>query len=592
MSIPPASTNFIGLTRSLFSLPFCLAASACALIASAAATDPLDASTNTTRDSVVVFNEIQYQPAGDNDALEYVELFNQLVVDVDISNWRIDGVGYDFPEGTVLLARQYLVVAKDPAALAAATGFSGALGPYAGTLSNSGETLRLYNNNRAFRADGIGGPPGGTVLDSMEGRRVMDEISYADNFPWPVAPDGSGVTLAKLDPMTGSAHPANWSNSAATNGSPGVANPAAAIPSLRLNEVGAALATDFQLELFNASPLTRSVSGLVIASSNPLNPDYTLPAGSLATGDFLTIDAATLGYSPADNERLFLFTAGKTALIDAVRIDDRPQARNPDGLGDFQRPDAATFGSANSFSIEDAIVINEIFYNAYPIRAEAGEPVEVLDFDSDWRYNLDAGAAGLPAGWATTAHAVDNVSWAEGPGLLGRETGTLGEPILTAVALSLKIPYYFETEFTLDAGLQVDSMEINHYIDDGAVFYLNGVELGRFNMPDGEILPTTPASPFVTDASLQTISFANPNVLPGVNRLSVEVHQSNAGSSDLVFGANVHPQHQHAFPGSATKNGWSSSTAATPRSISPIGNSAVASNTTSPQGQAFQPAVT
>ena len=45
-------------------------------------------STHTTRDSVVVFNEIHYHPAGDNSALEYVELYNQLAVDVDLSNWR------------------------------------------------------------------------------------------------------------------------------------------------------------------------------------------------------------------------------------------------------------------------------------------------------------------------------------------------------------------------------------------------------------------------------------------------------------------------------------------------------------------------
>ncbi|MEJ6570075.1 MAG: hypothetical protein QNL80_14525, partial [Akkermansiaceae bacterium] len=42
-------------------------------------------STNTTRDSAVVFNEIHYQPLADDSTLEYVELYNQLVVDVDIS---------------------------------------------------------------------------------------------------------------------------------------------------------------------------------------------------------------------------------------------------------------------------------------------------------------------------------------------------------------------------------------------------------------------------------------------------------------------------------------------------------------------------
>ncbi|MDA7538604.1 lamin tail domain-containing protein, partial [Akkermansiaceae bacterium] len=160
-------------------------------------------STNTTRDSAVVFNEIHYQPLADDSTLEYVELYNQLVVDVDISNWHLDGIDFDFPEGTVIGGREYLVIAKDPAALGTATGHSNALGPFAGSLSNSGETLRLYNNNRASHAS-AGANPTGSFSNSFEGRRVMDEITFSDTFPWPVATDGSGVTLAKISPIEAS----------------------------------------------------------------------------------------------------------------------------------------------------------------------------------------------------------------------------------------------------------------------------------------------------------------------------------------------------------------------------------------------------
>ena len=52
------------------------------------------------RDSAVVFNEVHYHPANDEFQLEYIELYNQLAVDVDLSNWRIDGdIDFDFPEG-------------------------------------------------------------------------------------------------------------------------------------------------------------------------------------------------------------------------------------------------------------------------------------------------------------------------------------------------------------------------------------------------------------------------------------------------------------------------------------------------------------
>ena len=72
-------------------------------------------------DSTVVFNEIMYNPAQSDESLEWVELHNQNSVDVDISAWRIDdGINFDFPEGTIVPGGGYLVVAKDPAALAAA----------------------------------------------------------------------------------------------------------------------------------------------------------------------------------------------------------------------------------------------------------------------------------------------------------------------------------------------------------------------------------------------------------------------------------------------------------------------------------------
>src|SRR5574340_978616 len=67
-------------------------------------------------DSTVVFNEVMYNPAGDVDgSLEWVEFYNQLCVNTDVSDWLIEGgIDYRFPNGTVAPGRGYLVVAKDP----------------------------------------------------------------------------------------------------------------------------------------------------------------------------------------------------------------------------------------------------------------------------------------------------------------------------------------------------------------------------------------------------------------------------------------------------------------------------------------------
>ncbi|MDF7799600.1 lamin tail domain-containing protein [Pontiellaceae bacterium B1224] len=497
-------------------------------------------------DSVVVFNEAHYHPAGDQTAIEYLELYNQLAVDVDLSNWRIDGdIDFDFPEGTVIGARGYLVIAKDPDDLEDATGYGGALGPWNRDLSNSGDPIYLYNNNRSFRSKAGGTGSVGEVTADLEARRIMDELYYKDTAPWPMGPDGSGFSLAKRDPNTGTAHPENWRVSTQLNGTPGSANIFSALPAIAFNEIEGTNAASFQLELINHGPSSISLSGWVIASSNPLHSDYTFPATTLTSGDFLVLDAATLGFTPEDNNRLFLYTADKENLVDTARADNLLIARNPEGTGAWAHPAQPTFGAANIFSISDSIVINEIFYHAYPQRAVDGEPpsftdLQVLNYDAIWRYNLSAGTPGLAANWAAEAHPVDNIDWAEGPGLLGFENTTLGEPLQTTITkTNQQITYYFETDFSYTDEEPITAMVIRHYIDDGAIFYLNGTEIGRFNMAEGNVVAANLASVGVGNASLNSFTVNNPMLLQGTNRLSVEVHQYTTGSSDIVCGAQV-----------------------------------------------------
>ncbi len=154
-------------------------------------------------DSVVVFNEIMYHPSGDDARMEWVELFSQMSVDVDLTGWSIrGGIEYDFPAGTIMPAGRYIVIANSPADLAAATGYSDAFGPFAGRLSNGGDDLRLLNNNR----------------------RVMSRVEYDDAYPWPIACDGSGASLARRDEFSASESAAAWGASLQPGGTPGAAN--------------------------------------------------------------------------------------------------------------------------------------------------------------------------------------------------------------------------------------------------------------------------------------------------------------------------------------------------------------------------------
>jgi hypothetical protein len=79
---------------------------------------------------------------------------------------------------------------------------------------------------------------------------------------------------------------------------------------------------------------------------------------------------------------------------------------------------------------------------------------------------------------------------------------------------------------------------LNLLRDDGAVVYLNGVELTRSNMPTGVVTPSVWASVAISGAAETTYySYTLPTtlLLNGTNVIAVEVHQANPTSSDVRF---------------------------------------------------------
>ena len=150
-------------------------------------------------EAVVTFNELQYHPAATQTSGEWIEIHNQHSVDVDLSGWRLDGgVDFVFPQGTKIGGRKYLVIAANPGTFQAATGVT-AVGPFSNSLADGGEKVTLKNKNG----------------------RVMDEIDYNDRFPWPIAADGSGATLAKVNELGATSDPRNWRASLSFGGTPG-----------------------------------------------------------------------------------------------------------------------------------------------------------------------------------------------------------------------------------------------------------------------------------------------------------------------------------------------------------------------------------
>ena len=105
-------------------------------------------------------------------------------------------------------------------------------------------------------------------------------------------------------------------------------------------------------------------------------------------------------------------------------------------------------------------------------------------------------------------------------------------------ATSKYITTYFRKTFNVTDVSAITGLELSLVRDDGAVVYLNGIEVYRNNMPAGTILYNTLASTYIDGINESTwlISPVSKSALvTGTNLLAVEIHQSAITSSDISF---------------------------------------------------------
>jgi hypothetical protein len=122
---------------------------------------------------------------------QFVELYNNSTnIAFDLSGWQFNGLGYTFPSGSILAPTNYLVLAANGAAFAAAYG---ATNPpfdiYGGTLSANGETLTINNASNV----------------------AVAKVKYSNQLPWPTNANGAGTSLQLIDPQQDNWRAGNWS---------------------------------------------------------------------------------------------------------------------------------------------------------------------------------------------------------------------------------------------------------------------------------------------------------------------------------------------------------------------------------------------
>ncbi len=142
----------------------------------------------------LVINEIMYDPAATG--TEFVEIYNASSTHpYDLTGFRLRGVDFDFPPGTIIDPDAYLLVVRNEWAVRDLYGVGLPIaGEYNGTLQPTGERLRLVR-----------------LATETEPELIVDEVTYSASFPWPSGAQGTGKSIQRINPHHDSNDPANWS---------------------------------------------------------------------------------------------------------------------------------------------------------------------------------------------------------------------------------------------------------------------------------------------------------------------------------------------------------------------------------------------
>ncbi|HXI50623.1 MAG TPA: Ig-like domain-containing protein, partial [Candidatus Saccharimonadales bacterium] len=163
-----------------------------------------------------------------------------------------------------------------------------------------------------------------------------------------------------------------------------------------------------------------------------------------------------------------------------------------------------------------------------------------------WRYQVQ----GEDLGTAWRQPGYDDSGWSNGMALFGLETTpqAYSDPFRTVFPINTTngVPitnFYFRTGFTLDDPRALSGLLVTAYVDDGAVWYVNGREAARLRVnnaiPVDAVPYTTIATNLNTEGVPSFLVLPATNAVAGTNLMQVELHQGTIPSSDAVFGMSL-----------------------------------------------------
>ncbi len=409
-----------------------------------------------------------------------------------------------FPANSMLPAHGYLVIYADNdfAAPGLHTGFS---------LKASGDDLYLHDA-------------------AANGGALVDSVSFG--------PQVADLSIGRMPDGT-------WTLCRPTFGAENSTGPLGDEWSIKINEWLAdaqfAAKNDF-VELFNPDPQPVALGGLFLSDSAG-SPDrhQIAPLSYIAGGGFASFvaDGQTgqgadhLDFKLSPDVGIILLSGADLTPIDSVSYGpqqtDVSEGRSPSGGDTLTRFAQPTSGGPNPGPVGGGAVTNI-----------TETVLTLLDVPvSTWRWE----DSGTDLGTAWRDPAFNDSAWSSGIGLFGRETTPQEYPYpfqssIPSPSQGGPITVYYRTHFQWNGGLSQFELVATNYIDDGAVFYLNGVEVGRLRVSAGQDASTR-AGDQGNEGQPEILKFSAGNLTTGDNVMAVEVHQQSGSSSDDVFGMSL-----------------------------------------------------
>ena len=154
----------------------------------------------------IVINEINYFSSPERNTDDWIELYNNSIVPVDISNWNFSddpsGAKFSIPNGTIIPNMGYVVLSRSrPDFKRFYPELASVYGEFDFGLSSLGDAVALFN----------------------ESGELHDLVIFESDAPWPTEPYGTGATLELTDPNLDNSMAQNWKASL-LNGTPAKEN--------------------------------------------------------------------------------------------------------------------------------------------------------------------------------------------------------------------------------------------------------------------------------------------------------------------------------------------------------------------------------